>query len=137
MTENAPHLRIARPARDPEALAEQYVEGLGFARLGGFEDHAGFDGAMVGPPGGGYHLEFTRERRAPLQPVGTPEDLLVVYEPDLERFAARVASLDAAGFEPRVNANPYWEERGRTFADADGYLVVVQRGAWPPEAAQG
>lgn len=134
MSEPAPHLRIARPARDPEALAEQYAAGLGFVRLGGFRDHNGFDGAMVGPDGGAYHLEFTRYGGAPVEPVGTPEDLLVIYEPDPERFAARIASLDAAGFEPRTNANPYWEQRGKTYADADGNLLILQGSAWPPVA---
>lgn len=48
MNEPAQHLRIARPARNPETLVQQYAAGLGFERLGGFRDHDGFDGAMVG-----------------------------------------------------------------------------------------
>lgn len=131
MDSSAPHLRIARPARDPEALAEQYVRGLGFERLGGFVDHAGFDGEMVGPSGGGYHLEFTRNRGSDLAPATTPEDLLVLYEPVPERFSERVSALTAAGFKPESNANPYWDERGRTFVDREGYRVVVQQASWP------
>jgi hypothetical protein len=26
--------------------------------------------------------------------------------------------------------NPYWDRHGRTFADADGYRVVIQNQAW-------
>lgn len=131
MSEPAPHVRLARPARDPEALAEQYAAGLGFDRLGGFRDHNGFDGAMVGPKDGAYHLEFTRHAGAPVEPAGTPEDLLVLYEPDPERWAARVAALENAGFEREPNANPYWDARGRTYRDSEGYRVVLQQAAWP------
>ncbi|MHC4377114.1 MAG: VOC family protein [Planctomycetota bacterium] len=137
MNEPALHLRIARPARDPEALAEQYAAGLGFVRQGGFRDHDGFDGAMVGPAGGSYHLEFTRHGSAPVEPSATPEDLLVIYEPDEVRWSTRAAALEAAGFRPEANANPYWDARGRTYRDAEGYRLVLQRAAWNPAPETG
>ena len=36
----------------------------------------------------------------------------------------------AAGFTPVPSFNPYWDRLGRTFADRDGYRVVLQRAAW-------
>jgi putative acetyltransferase len=40
-----------------------------------------------------------------------------------------------AGFEQVAALNPYWEARGRTFRDHDGYRVVLQRSRWPDEPA--
>ena len=47
-----PHLRIARPVIDLARSAKLYRDGLGLELLGSFEDHAGFDGVMLGVPGG-------------------------------------------------------------------------------------
>lgn len=29
--------------------------------------------------------------------------------------------------------NPYWDRQGVTFSDQDGYRVVIQHAAWPPQ----
>jgi len=34
--------------------------------------------------------------------------------------------MRAAGFVLTSSSNPYWERRGKTFVDPDGYRVVVQ-----------
>jgi hypothetical protein len=39
--------------------------------------------------------------------------------------------MRAAGYEPVTSFNPYWDRVGRTFADPDGYHVVLQHAAWP------
>ena len=39
--------------------------------------------------------------------------------------------MTAAGFRTVTAFNPYWEVRGKTFEDIDGYRVVVQNAAWP------
>jgi prolyl oligopeptidase len=36
----------------------------------------------------------------------------------------------AAGFKQVSSFNPYWETRGRTFEDPDGYRVVLQQAEW-------
>jgi hypothetical protein len=36
----------------------------------------------------------------------------------------------AAGFEQVTAFNPYWDAAGRTFADRDGYRIVLQQGGW-------
>lgn len=128
------HLRIARPVRDLAKSTGLYRCGLGLHVIGSFEDHEGFDGVMLGTPGSGYHLEFTRCRTHPVEPAPTPEDLTVFYVPQEARWQALCASAIAAGFKPVASFNPYWEARGRTFEDADGYRLVLQRDEWRPEA---
>lgn len=107
-----------------------YCAGLGFERLGSFEDHAGFDGVMLGHAGAEYHLEFTRQVGQPSGARPTAEDLLVFYLPEPALWAESCARMLGAGFREVVAHNPYWGERGKTFEDLDGYRVVLQGAAW-------
>jgi len=128
-------LRVARPTDQLDAIVQMYVDGLGFERLGGFADHDGFDGVMVGHPHLPYHFEFTHEHGVTVGAAPTEEHLLVFYvDDDDEGFAARCAQLLSAGFVERPPHNPYWARQGRTFADVDGYGVVLVQGRWPPAA---
>ncbi|WP_062535451.1 VOC family protein [Mizugakiibacter sediminis] len=124
------HLRIARPVSDLERARTMYCRGLGLRVVGSFENHAGFDGVMLGMPGGAFHLEFTRCRTHAVAPAPTVEDLLVFYVPSAAEWESRCAAMQAAGFEAVASFNPYWEADGRTFRDRDGYRVVLQRGDW-------
>jgi hypothetical protein len=110
-----------------------YKRGLGLAELGGFNDHEGFDGVMLGNPGSDFHLEFTLCHHHRVVPAPTPEDLLVFYVPDREAWVQRCSAMLSAGFLEVRPFNPYWSERGRTFEDPDGYRVVIQRDAWSNE----
>jgi len=130
-----PHLRIARPARDLERSAEMYREGLGLEEIGRFEDHSGFDGIILGARESSYHFEFTFCRTHSVLPAPTVEDLVVFYLPELTVWEERCASMVRAGFSEVRSFNPYWAERGRTFADADGYRVVLEQAGWGPSAA--
>ena len=123
-------IRVARPTDDLESVARFYRDGLGFAELFRFEDHAGFNGVMLGLPGAPYHLEFTtaqghRAGRAP-----TAENLLVFYLPDAQQWNDAVARLRSAGYEPVASFNPYWDRDGLTFEDPDGYRIVLQHDTW-------
>ena len=40
------------------------------------------------------------------------------------------ASMLAAGFKQVSSFNPYWERRGRTYEDLDGYRIVLQQAEW-------
>lgn len=124
------HLRIARPSCHPGVLAAAYCSALGWTVLGGFEDHEGFDGVMVGPVGGAFHLELTLHRQHPVAPAPTPEDLLVLYLPDQAAWADACERTVAAGFREVASFNPYWDRQGRTFIDPDGYRLVLQNAAW-------
>jgi catechol 2,3-dioxygenase-like lactoylglutathione lyase family enzyme len=125
-----PHLRIARPVTDLARAVAQYRDGLGMRVLGSFENHDGFDGAMLGVPGAAWHLEFTVCRHHPVTPAPTPEDLLVLYLPDEAHWRQVCDRAQAAGFAALPSFNPWWDRCGRTFADADGYRVVLQNAAW-------
>ena len=120
-----PHLRVARPSRDLEAARRFYVDDLGLQVLGTFEDHAGFDGLIVGDPSAGYHLELTRHRDHPVAPRPTVEDLIVLYLPQRKAWLATAQRMLASGARRVRASNPYWELNGISFEDADGYRVVL------------
>ncbi len=124
------HLRVARATDNLAKLVQFYRDGLGFAVLGSFEDHAGFDGVLLGHANAGYHLEFThrpghRAGRAP-----TTENLLVFYLPDRAEWQSAVDRLTGHGYAPTSAANPYWDRDGLTFEDPDGYRVVLENAPW-------
>ena len=125
------HLRIARPTGDLELVACMYREALGFEELGSFRDHDGFSGVMLGHAGHGYNLELTSERGAPPPPRPDPDHLLVFYLPDRAEWEATCSRMSDAGFASVASHNPYWDARGRTFEDPDGYRVVLQNAEWP------
>jgi hypothetical protein len=54
----------------------------------------------------------------------------VIYYPLDGEWRVACAAMAAAGFEVVSSSNPYWSVRGRTFADPDGYRVVLQQEAW-------
>lgn len=113
-----------------------YCAGLGLRVLGSFEDHDGFDGVMLGTADMPYHFEFTACRSHPVAPHPTEEDLVVFYVPDQQEWERRCDSMRAAGFLQVSSFNPYWDLRGRTFQDPDGYRVVLQRASWAnPESS--
>lgn len=123
-------LRIARPVSDLQRTQSMYRDGLGLRVIGSFQDHDGFDGVMMGAPGLHYHFEFTRCTAHPVAASPTPEDLAVFYIPDGVEWERISASMLAAGFEAIASFNPYWDVRGRTFVDADGYRIVLQNADW-------
>lgn len=123
-------LRVARPVSALDRSVAMYRHGLGLAEIGRFHDHAGFDGVLLGKPGGPYHFEFTYCRAHPVAPRPTAEDLIVFYLPDLADWQRTCAAMLRAGFSRAASFNPYWEQRGSTFEDHDGYRVVLQQAPW-------
>ena len=123
-------MRVARPTDDLESVASFYRDGLGFSELFRFEDHAGFDGVMLGLPGAPYHLEFATARGHRAGRAPTADNLLVFYLPDAQQWDEAVARLKSAGYEPVASFNPYWDRDGLTFEDPDGYRIVLQHDAW-------
>ena len=120
------HLRVARHTDRLDELVAFYRDGIGLEELGGFRDHAGYDGVFLGIPGTGAHLELTSggEHGAP-EPH--PESLLVLYLGDRAAVDAVAARL---GREPVAPANPYWAEHALTFEDPDGFRVVLVPERW-------
>ncbi|KAJ4403797.1 hypothetical protein N0V91_006310 [Didymella pomorum] len=128
------HLRIARPTRSIASILPFYTKGLGFQIIGSFEQHAGFNGVMLGHPSLPYHLEFTEEGGHDPGQAPSQENLLVFYLPRKEDWDAAVAKMEGAGHEQIKSYNPYWDadSKGKTYEDADGYRVVLWNGGWTP-----
>ena len=122
-----PQLRIARPVSDLARSTGMYCRGLGLEVLGSFTDHDGFDGAILGRRGASYHFELTRCRAHPVRPTPTLDDLLVLYIPAKREWRALCSDMLGAGFRRVASFNPYWDERGRTFQDPDGYRIVLEQ----------
>jgi len=102
------HLRVARPT----------------------DDHDGFEGVMLGSKRATYHLEFTRKAGHKADRAPTEDNLLVFYMPDEAAWQAAVGWLERAGHKPVKAFNPYWDKKGKTFEDPDGYRIVLQNTNW-------
>jgi GNAT superfamily N-acetyltransferase/catechol 2,3-dioxygenase-like lactoylglutathione lyase family enzyme len=121
-------VRVARHTERLDEVVRFYRDGLGLVELGGFRNHDGYDGVFLAVPGTGAHLELTTGgSHRPPEPH--PESLLVLYlgsEQALQTIAARLGS------DPVAPANPYWAQHGTTFADPDGFHVVLVPDGWQP-----
>lgn len=122
-------VRVARPTDRLAAVEQFYAQVLGLPILYRFENHAGYDGIMLGLPGTDYHLEFTSHVDGSPCPAPTAENLLVLYFHGEPAMYDTVERLAAAGHEPVSAENPYWATVGAlTFEDPDGWrLVLVPR----------
>ncbi|SCK51895.1 Catechol 2,3-dioxygenase [Streptomyces sp. WMMB 714] len=129
------HIRIARPSRDLAAAERFWAGGLGLDVLyrgepgparGGGEEYALL---MVGPRGGGWHLELARDEERPLEPTPGEDDLLVIYL-DAPVPEETVAKLEEHGGRRVPARNPYWDTWGVTVQDPDGYRLVLCTRGW-------
>jgi catechol 2,3-dioxygenase-like lactoylglutathione lyase family enzyme len=118
-------VRFARPTDRLDDVLRFYEEGLGLARVGSFEDHAGYSGVMLGLPGEEVHLELTTHADGSPGPAPTRDNLLVLYLRDRDAIGAIEGRMRALGHEPVEPENPYWE-RDLTFEDPDGWRVVLR-----------
>lgn len=123
-------LRIARPSRNLLEVERFYCDGLGLKLLGKFENHEGIDGIMVGAPESPYHFEFTKHRKELIEPSPTQEDLIVFYIPQTDEWEKVTTKLESNGFAPVKSLNPYWDRKGKTYQDPDGYRMVIQNSDW-------
>lgn len=127
----APIMRVARATDNLDAIRDMYRVGLELKVLGEFKDHQGFDGVILGRPGMQYHLEFTHTPGQRVAAAPSEDQLLVFYIPERGQWEQRCRQMAAAGFRTVAAFNPYWDVRGKTFVDIDGYRVVVQNADWP------
>jgi ribosomal protein S18 acetylase RimI-like enzyme len=119
-------VRVARHTERLDEVVAFYRDGLGLVEIGGFRDHDGYDGVFLGIPGTGAHLEFTAGGGEGV-PAPHRESLLVLYMGDEAAVAEAAARL---GADPVTPANPYWAGHGLTFADPDGFRVVLVPECW-------
>jgi catechol 2,3-dioxygenase-like lactoylglutathione lyase family enzyme len=106
-------------------VVQFYHDGLGLPIIDSFEDHEGFSGVMLGLPGSEYHLEFTQHTAQTPCPAPSKENLLVLYLPDGHAIDRLVSRLAALGRTAASSENPYWDARGVSFEDPDGWRVVL------------
>jgi catechol 2,3-dioxygenase-like lactoylglutathione lyase family enzyme len=125
----AVQVRVARPTDKLAEVVRFYREGLGLPVIGGFTGHDGYDGVMLGLPGRDYHLEFTSHVDGSPCPGPSRDNLLVFYVTGEDAVAATAERLRAMGHEPVEPENPYWQAKGLTFEDPDGWRIVLMRTA--------
>jgi catechol 2,3-dioxygenase-like lactoylglutathione lyase family enzyme len=123
-------LRVARPTDRLDQVVRFYTEGLGLHILYRFENHDGFDGVMVGMPGEAYHFEFTHHQGHSVGRAPTQDNLIVFYLPEQLEWQQTIERMNAARYKPVKSYNPYWDNKGVTFEDPDGYRVVLQNDIW-------
>jgi catechol 2,3-dioxygenase-like lactoylglutathione lyase family enzyme len=118
-------VRVARPTGQLAEIETFYSTDLGLPVLYRFEDHAGYNGVMIGLPGTDYHLEFTSHVDGSPCPAPTTDNLLVLFHNDAQMYDV-VERLAAAGHERVEAENPYWGGVGAlTFEDPDGWRLVL------------
>ena len=122
----AMRLRVARHTERLDELVAFYRDGVGLTEIGGFRDHAGYDGVFLEVPGTGAHLELTAGGGHGA-PTPHPESMLVLYLGDEEAVRTVAARL---GAEPVAPANPYWADHATTFEDPDGFPIVLVPETW-------
>lgn len=118
-------VRIARPTDQLEAVQRFYCDGLGLSLIGSFRGHEGYDGIMLGLPDRTYHLEFTQKASGSPCPAPSEDNLLVLYVLNPLERAAIYQRLEGIGAKPVQPENPYWVGKSRTYADPDGWRVVI------------
>ena len=118
-------VRVARPTARLDEVMRFYRDGLGLLVIGSFEGHEGYSGVMLGLPGHDYQLEFTSHEKGSPCLAPTKDNLLVFYIPDTEAINRLRERLGRMGYFAVTPENPYWEERGLTFEDPDGWRVVL------------
>ncbi|RYZ00540.1 MAG: VOC family protein [Chitinophagaceae bacterium] len=122
--------RIARPTAQLDNVVAFYTEGLGLPLLYRFEGHGGYRGAMIGLPDAAHHLEFTEHESGSPCPAPTTDNLLVLYFSTREALNEIRQRLEHSGAVPVPPENPYWEAKGLTYEDPDGWRVVLYEGVF-------
>jgi hypothetical protein len=107
-----------------EAIANFYINILGFERLGGFENHNNYDGIFIGKPGLDWHFEFTQSETKADHKFDK-DDIIVLYPDTIRKYNMLLESLLGNGITKITAINPYWNENGQMFLDPDGYRIVI------------
>lgn len=117
-------LRIARPTNNLSALVGFYTTALGLTVLSTFENHAGFDGVMLGYPDCSWHLEFTYQHGVTVERAPTKEHLLVFYVKEKEEWEKAVKRVEDAGGVKVKSENPYWDVCGQHLKTLVSYCAA-------------
>jgi hypothetical protein len=115
--------RYARHTNQLDVLKEFYQELLFMDILGSFEDHDNYNGVFLGKEGLDWEIEFTQSEEE-ANHVSDADDLLVFYLSQ-DNFRSTYQQLLARSITLIDPKNPYWKQMGITFADPDGFLIVI------------
>lgn len=120
-----PRMRVAHPTNDIEQAITFWSRVVGFEILSHFENHDGYDGAILGYPNTQWELEVTRYVSEKPLPSPTDEDIIALY---LGRDEADdiIKRLLLAGHPQIKHPNPYWQGMGASVhTDPDGYTLII------------
>jgi catechol 2,3-dioxygenase-like lactoylglutathione lyase family enzyme len=130
VSEPPPILR-SRVAWQTELLEECvrfYHELVGLPVLWRFDDHANYDGVILGLPDSRSQLELTTHRLGSPASPSAADDLLVLYLGDRGAVDGILARCRVAGVREVEPENPYWEGRAVLLRDPDGRTLVLDWG---------
>lgn len=116
-------LRVARHTNNLENIEAFYITILGFERLGGFQDHNGYDGVFIGKPNLGWHFEFTQSDDL-VNHTFDEDDIIVLYPETILEYTTLIHSI-STNISFITSKNPYWNQNGKMFLDPDGYRIVI------------
>ncbi len=123
-------MRVARATNLLKQISEMYQTGLELSVLGSFNDHAGFDGVILGKENFPYHFEFTQQNGFQAPPSHSAESLIVFYIPNLTDWENQKNKMLQAGFKLAASHNPYWDAHGCTLIDPENYRIVLCKMDW-------
>ncbi len=118
------HFRYARHTRNLQPLIKFYTEVIGLETLGGFEDHANYNGIFLGHKNDEWHLEFTTSKEQADQHPDE-DDLLVFYVETDAEINAILKTANKNTITPVRPKNPYWQQNGHILPDPDGFNVAI------------
>jgi len=82
---------------------------------------------MLGVAGANYHFEFTHSRKHRWRPHLRSKTWRFSTHRLNQSGKPTCAGMLAAGFTQVTAFNPYWEVRGRTYEDRDGYRIACSK----------
>ncbi|MFD2042958.1 VOC family protein [Ornithinibacillus salinisoli] len=121
----AAQIRIARPTDKFDEVIDFYEKGVGLPRVGDFQGHRGYTGVIFGLPDHSYQLEITKHVTGSPCPAPTKDNLLVFYIPNKQEVDTVANRLLDMGYQEVEAENPYWQEKGITIEDPDGWRIVL------------
>lgn len=116
--------RVARHTDDLEKIKAFYVDILGLAFLGNFENHEGYDGIFIGNIDSDWHLEFTKSKEKAKHEFDD-DDLLVFYPKTKSEYDILINRFVANEIPNIVAKNNYWNNNGKMYLDPDGFRIVI------------
>lgn len=118
--------RLARHTNNLPQVIQFYTEVIGLERLGGFEDHEGYDGVFLGHQMIDWHLEFNTSKHNKCRKQD-PDDMVVFYFYSKFEIDEILRHASRYGIQPITARNPYWKHNGVMIVDPDGNHTMLAK----------